>query len=158
VRYLPAMVFIATCGHQAFYWSLFRFGQNLQFAGMIAAFASGLLANTYVRISNSLAATILLPAVLIHIPNALAASGSLVAGAETADAIVTNRTYSMDHSFAKRPYERDFVDNDPSGSTGLIITAGFGIAQATTGITIGLFLSAFVVWPFMRRGTGFLSF
>lgn len=46
-KHLPAMVVIATCGHQAFYWSLYRFAQNLQFAGMIAAFASGLLAILY---------------------------------------------------------------------------------------------------------------
>ncbi|KAJ9657432.1 pheromone-regulated protein prm10 [Neophaeococcomyces mojaviensis] len=92
-KHLPAMVFIGTCGHQAFYWSLSRFAQNLQFAGMIAAFASGLLANIYSRLTGCLAATILMPAVLIHIPNALAASGSLVAGVSTADAIVSNATY-----------------------------------------------------------------
>lgn len=165
-KHLPAMVFIATCGHQAFYWSLHRFAQNLQFAGMIAAFACGVLANIYARFANCLAATILLPAVLVHIPNALAASGSLVAGVDTADAIVTNRTYYIDDpwNMPSRQYDatklavRDFTAKGPSGSTGLIITSGFGMAQATIGIVIGLFMSAFVVYPFMRKRRGSLAF
>ena len=167
-KHLPAMVIIATCGHQAFYWSLYRFAQNLQFAGMIAAFASGLLANLYAWWTRSLAATILLPAVLVHIPNALAASGSLVAGVDTADAIVTNTTYWVDMGMAQpgpgqyaKLRLRDFDVKGPSGSTGLILTAGLGMAQATMGITVGLFLSAFVVYPLVRRrrrGAGWLGF
>lgn len=157
-RHLPAMVFVATCGHQSFYWSLSRFAQNLQFAGMIAAFASGLLANLYAQFANCLAASILLPAVLVHIPNALAASGSLVAGVDTADAIVTNHTYWIDDELmapGKRDEGllrvRDFTAKGPNGSMGLIITSGIGMAQATIGITVGLFLAAFVMYPFSRR-------
>lgn len=164
-RHLPAMVFIATCGHQSFYWSLSRFAQNLQFAGMIAAFASGLLANLYAQFANCLAASILLPAVLVHIPNALAASGSLVAGVDTADAIVSNKTYWIDDGLimpGKRSegllYLRDFSAKGPSGSTGLIITSGFGMAQATIGITVGLFLAAFVMYPFTKRKKSKLAF
>lgn len=135
---------------------------------MIASFASGLLANLYAWWTRSLAATTLLPAVLVHIPNALAASGSLVAGVDTADAIVTNTTYWIDMGMAPpgpgqyaRLHLRDFDVKGPSGSTDLILTAGFGMAQATTGITIGLFLSAFVVYPLVRRrrrGAGWLGF
>ena len=168
-KHLPAMVIVATCGHQAFYWSLNRFAQNLQFAGMIGAFASGLLANLYAWWTQCLAATTLLPAVLVQIPNALAASGSLVAGVDTADAIVTNSTYWIDATIMEqrglvehgRLGVRDFSAKGPSGSTGLIVTAGFGMAQATIGITVGLFLSAFVVYPFAgrrRRGAGWLGF
>ena len=161
-KHLPAMVFVATCGHQAFYWSLYRFAQNLQFAGMIAAFASGIIANIYARFTHCLAATILLPAILVHIPNALAASGSLVAGVETADAIVSNGTiYHTDRVEARQNLlllARDFTANGPSGSTGLIVTSGFGMAQATIGITVGLFLSAFVVYPFTMRRAGSLAF
>ena len=71
----------------------------------------------------------------------------LVAGVDTADAIVTNSTYWIDGTLITR----DFSAKGPSGSTGRIITAGFGMAQATIGITVGLFLSAFVVYPFTRR-------
>lgn len=164
-QHLPAMVFTATCGHQAFYWSLARFAQNLQFAGMIAAFASGLLANLYAQFANCLAASILLPAVLIHIPNALTASGSLVAGVGTADSIVTNQTHWFNEGKllpGRRGAEllqvRDFVAKGPSGSTGLIATSGFGMAQATIGIAVGLFLSAFVMYPFTRRNKARLAF
>jgi len=135
-KHLPAMVVIATCGHQAFYWSLYRFAQNLQFAGMISAFGSGLLANLYAWWTRSLAATILLPAVLVHIPNALAASGSLVTGVDTADAVVTNTTYWNDVGKARRSTgeyarlrSRNFDVKGPSGSTGLVLTAAFGVAQ-----------------------------
>lgn len=161
-RHLPAMTFIATCGHQAFYWSLRRFAQNLQFAGMTAAFAIGLLANAYAHFSDCLSSTILLPAVLVIIPNALAASGSLVAGVGTANAIVMNGTYSIrDESMNRREellHLRDFTANGPSGSTGLIITSGIGMAQATIGITVGLFLSALVVYPLTKRKAGSLAF
>ncbi|KAK5103310.1 pheromone-regulated protein prm10 [Lithohypha guttulata] len=164
-QHLPAMVFIATCGHQAFYWSLSRFAQNLQFAGLLAAFASGLLANIYALFANCLAATVLLPAVLVHIPNALAASGSLVAGVSTADAIVTNTTQwvnddgmIMQRRAVDLLYARDLNVKGSSGSTGLIITSGIGMAQATIGIVVGLFLSAFVVYPFRRRKAGALAF
>lgn len=157
-KHLPAMVFIATCGHQAFYWSLLRFAQNLQFAGMIAAFTSGLLANIYARISGCFAPPILLPAVLVHIPNALAASGSLVAGVGTANSIVANDASYVDDGLMTRGLDaRDFSAKGPSGSTGLIITAVFGMAQATIGITVGLFLSALVIWPLARRKIGFLG-
>lgn len=167
-KHLPAIVIIATCGHQAFYWSSYRFAQNLQFAGMIASFASGLLASLYAWWTRSLAATTLLPAVLVQIPNALAASGSLVAGVDTADAIVTNTTYWIDMDMAPpgpgqyaRLRLRDSDVKGPSGSTDLILTAGFGIAQATIGITVGLFFSTFVVYPLARRrrrGAGWLGF
>ena len=152
-KHLPAMVFIATCGHQAFYWSLARFAQNLQFAGMIDAFASGMLANLYAQWSDCLAATILLPAVLDHITNALSESGSLVAEVDTADAIVSNKSFQVETHL-----KRDFTAIGPSGSTGLIITAGFGTAQVTIGITAGLSLSAFVIYSFTKKRAGSLAF
>ena len=164
-QHLPVTVYIATCGHQAFYWSLARFAQNLQFAGMIAAFASGLLANLYAQFANCLAASIQLPAVLVHIPNVMAASGSLVAGVDTADSIVTNQTHWLNEGrlltgrwAAELLQVRDFVAKGPSGSSGLIITSGFGMAQATIGITVGLFLSAFVMYPFTGRNKATLTF
>lgn len=158
-HHLPAMVVIATCGHQVFYWSLWRFAQNLQFAGMLAAFTVGTLANLYAKVSGGLAATVLLPAALVIIPNALAASGGLVAGIGTANAIVTNQTRWIHGGFmTPGQYKRDFTATGPSGSTGVIVTAGFGMAQATIGITVGLFLSALLIWPFSRRKESILSF
>lgn len=96
------------------------------------------------------------------------ASGSLVVGIDTANAVVTNATYWNDLGNARRSTgeyarlrSRDYDVKGPSGSTGLVLTSGFGMAQATIGITVALFLSSFIVYPLVRkrrRGAGWLGF
>ncbi|KAK0899306.1 hypothetical protein LTR02_009706, partial [Friedmanniomyces endolithicus] len=92
-----------------------------------------------------LAAAAMLPAIFVQVPSGLAVSGSLVSGLASANQIAGNATNGTT------------VVN----STTLTVSAeglnsiAFNVA---IGITVGLFLSAVVVYPMGKRRSGLFSF
>lgn len=92
------------------------------------------------RLGYSLAAAAMLPAIFVQVPSGLAVNGSLISGIASADQITRNTTSngSLENSSA--------------------LTVSYSVIQVAIGITVGLFLSAIVVYPLGKRRSGLFSF
>jgi uncharacterized membrane protein YjjP (DUF1212 family) len=146
-RQLPVMAFIAVCGHQANFWISTQLSSNPQVANAIGAFVIGCISNLYSRLFHGLAATAMLPAIYCQVPGGLASSGSLVAGVTSANEIAGNKTASSGSQSLSG-----------SSSDGTIFTVGYSMVQVAIGISVGLYLSALVVYPYGKRKSALGSF
>ncbi|OCT49181.1 Pheromone-regulated membrane protein 10 [Cladophialophora carrionii] len=145
-RQLPVMALIAVCGHQANFWISTQLSSNAQVANAIGAFVIGCISNLYSRLFHGLAATAMLPAIYCQVPGGLASSGSLVAGVVSANQISGNSTASAQN------------DSGNGFSDGTIFTVGYSMVQVAIGISVGLYLSALVVYPYGKRKSALGSF
>jgi uncharacterized membrane protein YjjP (DUF1212 family) len=147
-RQLPPMLIIAMSGYITNYFSTLRLGSNSQVANTVGAFCIGILGNLYSRLWHGHAATAILPGIFILVPSGLAATGSLITGVQSADAIRQN--VSSKHQAGSSP------GAGLSGSS--VFSLGFGMIQVAIGITIGLFIAALLVYPYGKRRSGLFSF
>ncbi|KAJ6167144.1 hypothetical protein N7470_002591 [Penicillium chermesinum] len=148
-RQLPPMTVIAMSGYITNYFSTKRLGSNSQVANTVGAFTIGIMGNLYSRLWHGHAATAILPGIFILVPSGLAASGSLISGVQSADAIRKN--ISSHSSSSSSP------GAGLSGGSS-IFSLGFGMIQVAIGITIGLFIAALIVYPYGKRRSGLFSF
>lgn len=97
-------------------------------------------------VGYGLAAAAMLPAIFVQVPSGLAAGGSLLAGVTSADQITSGLNGTS-------------TNTDPSQNLNTNAFAVlFAVIQVAIGITVGLFLSALIVYPFGKRRSGLLSF
>ncbi|KAL6235060.1 hypothetical protein BDW75DRAFT_149817 [Aspergillus navahoensis] len=143
-KQLPVMILIALCGYITNYFSTTKLGSNSEVANTVGAFTIGLLGNLYSRLWRGHAAAAILPAIFVLVPSGLASSGSLIAGLNYADS-VRDGIKSGDTS--------NIASQDTS-----LASLGFGMVQIAIGITVGLFVSALVVYPFGKRRSGLFNF
>lgn len=95
----------------------------------------------------SLAAAAMLPAIFVQVPSGLAAGGSLLAGVNSANQLTGNST--TDASKA----------GDPNANfDGTAFTVLLSVIQVAIGISVGLFMSALIVYPLGKRRSGLFSF
>ncbi|KAI9705128.1 MAG: hypothetical protein M1836_006911 [Candelina mexicana] len=145
----PVMLFIAFVGYTVNFFSARRFQGNAQIANTLGAFIIGVLGNLYSRLRHGVAAAALLPAIFVQVPSGLAASGSLVSGITSANQITANATGNTTVSGA--------TNSNPDINS-MVFNVGYSMIQVAIGITVGLFLSALVVYPFGKRRSGLFSF
>lgn len=138
----PVMVFISFAGYIVNHYSSLALSNNTQVSQALGAFAIGVLGNLYSRLRHGVAAAALLPAIFVQVPSGLAASGSLIAGIDSANSITGNGTSTS--------------SSDSTDTT--IWKVGYGMVQVAIGITVGLFLSALVIYPFGKKRSGLFSF
>ncbi|KAI0485564.1 hypothetical protein F4859DRAFT_387895 [Xylaria cf. heliscus] len=145
-KQLPVMVVISFIGYLVNYYSSPKFKAAPQIANTLGAFAVGVLANLYSRLRHGVAATALLPAIFVQVPSGLAATGSLLSGLTAANQINNNNqpvdgtpTISVDAS--------NNINN-------VIFNVAGSMIQIAIGITLGLFLSAFIIYPLGKRRSG----
>ena len=161
-RQAPSMLVIAFAGYQTNFWSSRRFANNIQVANALGAFVIGSLANLYSRFFRGLAAAAMLPAIFVQVPSGLAASGSLVAGLTSANQITGNSTGETVITNGTQGFQA--AQNSTAANqdvySGTIFNVGYGMVQVAIGISVGLFLSALVVYPFgkSRSRSGLFSF
>ncbi|KAL1991034.1 hypothetical protein VTN49DRAFT_5538 [Thermomyces lanuginosus] len=148
-KQMPVMTFIAVAGYVVNHFSTERLQSNLEVANTLGAFTVGTLGNLYSRLWHGHAATAILPAIFVLVPSGLAASGSLVAGVQSAAEIRGNLTGSGPQQAL------DAATKDTKTS---MYEIGFGMIEVAIGITVGLFLSAVVIYPFGKRRSGLFSF
>lgn len=86
----------------------------------------------------------MLPAIFVQVPSGLAVSGSLLSGLTSADQIISNTTSTAGTS------------SDISSSSSFNVS--YSVIEVAIGITVGLFLSALIVYPFGKRRSGLFSF
>ena len=99
------------------------------------------------KIGYGLAAAAMLPAIFVQVPSGLAASGSLLSGVTSADQIVRNETAAAG---AAATAAGDL--NNPA------FGVMFSVVQVAVNISVGLSLSALLVYPFGKRRSGLFSF
>lgn len=156
-RQLPVMAFIATCGYQAYFWLSTVLSSNLQVANAVGAFVIGCLANLYSRIFHGMAAAAMLPAIYCLVPGGLAAAGSLVAGINSSNQIFGNSSSISIINNGTQGFLA--AQNNPNEVySGTIYNVGYGMVQIAIGISVGLYLSALVVYPYGKRRSGLFSF
>ncbi|KAH6608482.1 hypothetical protein Trco_001828 [Trichoderma cornu-damae] len=93
------------------------------------------------KVGYSLAAAAMLPAIFVQVPSGLAASGSLLAGINSAN-LLNNNTSSP----------------SSSQTDGTAFTVLLSVIQVAISISVGLFLSALIVYPLGKRRSGLFSF
>ncbi len=130
----PAMVAISLAGWVVNHFSAQFFKSNTQIAQSLGALTVGLLANVYSRLGCGLAATIMHPAIFLQVPGSLAAVGGLLAGVKSADDVTHGNGLKGPGSF----------------NTDLLV-AGYAMIEIAIGITVGLSVSALIVYPFRKK-------
>jgi uncharacterized membrane protein YjjP (DUF1212 family) len=99
------------------------------------------------QVGYSLAAAAMLPAIFVQVPSGLAAGGSLLAGITSANQITGNSTTKIDTS-------ADTIGN----MNGTAFNVLFSVIQVAICISVGLFMSALIVYPLGKRRSGLFSF
>lgn len=155
VKQMPAMVIIALAGYFVNHYSAQRFASNAQIANTLGALTVGVMGNLYSRLRHGVAAAALLPAIFVQVPSGLAASGSLVSGVTSADQI-TNPTANGGNGVTTVSNGTQAADSININS--MVFNVGYSMVQVSIGITVGLFLSALVVYPLGKRRSGLFSF
>ncbi|KAI0880137.1 DUF1212-domain-containing protein [Annulohypoxylon maeteangense] len=145
-KQMPVMVVIAFAGHVVNFFSSPKFAASPQIANTLGAFTVGVLANLYSRLRHGVAAAALLPAIFVQVPSGLAATGSLLSGLSTANEL-NNSTEVVNGTSTVT------IDNSQPLDT-IVFNVAASMIQIAIGITVGLFLSALVVYPLGKRRSG----
>ncbi|KAI9035778.1 threonine/serine exporter family protein [Aspergillus affinis] len=140
-KQIPMMVFLGLSGYVTNYFANKALDGRL--ASTIGAFTIGLLANLYSRVWHGHAAAVIVPGMFTLVSSGLATSGSIMSGLAYS-AAVKNKTAANDGSSS---------DSLHSSLSGL----GYSMVQTALGITVGLFLSALVVYPYGKRRSGLFN-
>ncbi|KAI1337712.1 DUF1212-domain-containing protein [Xylariaceae sp. FL0016] len=145
-KQMPVMIIIAFAGYVVNFFSSPKFKASPQIANTLGAFTVGVLANLYSRLRHGVAAAALLPAIFVQVPSGLAATGSLLSGLNTANQL-TNSTQTVNGTSTV-----SINQNQPL--TDVVFNVAGSMIQIAIGITLGLFLSALIVYPFGKRRSG----
>ncbi|KFA76008.1 hypothetical protein S40288_00326 [Stachybotrys chartarum IBT 40288] len=97
------------------------------------------------KVGYSLAAAAMLPAIFVQVPSGLAANGSLLAGITSANQITGNTTVTAGAAN---------IGNLDTTAFNVL----FSVVQVAIGISVGLFMSALIVYPMGKRRSGLFSF
>lgn len=97
------------------------------------------------KVGYSLAAAAMLPAIFVQVPSGLAAGGSLLASITSADEL--NRQTGSNSS-----------SSSSSSLDATAFTVLLKVIQVAIGISVGLFMSALIVYPLGKRRSGLFSF
>ncbi|CAG8069522.1 unnamed protein product [Penicillium nalgiovense] len=138
-KQLPVTIFMGVCGYVTNYFSTKKLGSN-QVANTVGAFTIGLLANLYSRLWHGHAAAAIIPGIFTLVPSGLASSGSIISGLEYAEAVASGNVSST---------------NATSNSS--LTSLGYGMIQTAIGISVGLFISALIVYPHGKKRSGIFS-
>jgi uncharacterized membrane protein YjjP (DUF1212 family) len=139
-KHTPMMVLIGTSGYVTNYFSTQKLGSSSEVANTVGAFTIGFLANLYSRLWHGNAVTVTIPGIFCLVPSGLASSGSILSAIEYSDAV------------------KNGTANTSGGSSGSSLTSlGYGMIETAIGITVGLFMSALIVYPYGKRRSGLFS-
>ncbi|EPS31228.1 hypothetical protein PDE_06183 [Penicillium oxalicum 114-2] len=139
-KQLPVTVIMGVCGYVTNYFSTKKLGAN-QVANTVGAFTIGLLANLYSRIWHGHAAAAIIPGIFTLVPSGLASSGSILSGLQYSEAVKSGN-----------------VNNTNSSTSGSnLLGLGYGMIQTAIGISVGLFVSALIVYPHGKKRSGIFS-
>ncbi|KAK3694466.1 hypothetical protein B0T22DRAFT_71806 [Podospora appendiculata] len=104
-------------------------------------------------IGYGLAAAAMLPAIFVQVPSGLAVGGSLLSGVTSADQITRNETLAANGTFVNGTSSTSATDLNSTAFNVL-----FSVVQVAISASVGLSLSALIVYPFGKRRSGLASF
>lgn len=108
------------------------------------------------KIGYGLAAAAMLPAIFVQVPSGLAASGSLLSGVTSADQIVRNETILANGTVVNGTMSMTTTQSGDLNNSAFNVL--FSVIQVAINISVGLSLSALLVYPFGKRRSGLFSF
>ncbi|KAF7911871.1 uncharacterized protein EAE98_011814 [Botrytis deweyae] len=155
-KQMPVMLGISFSGYVVNFFSAKKFPSSAQISNTLGALAVGVLGNLYSRVRHGVAAAALLPAIFVQVPSGLAASGSLLAGLSTADSITNSTSYANGTTKVNGTSSVSVGSSEDLNT--IVFNVGYSMIQVAIGITVGLFLSALIVYPFGKRRSGLFSF
>lgn len=141
-RQIPVMLLISSAGYTVTYFCNRRLTNAAELTSAIGAFVIGVLGNMYSRLGHGLAFAAMLPAIFVQVPSGVASQGSLIAGIDTANNIVSNSSSA----------------SASSSSYGNVASLGITMVQVSIGITVGLFVATLVIYPFGKKRSGLFTF
>lgn len=142
---LPVMVVISCTGYIVTFYSGKHFKNSTEFTASLAAFVIGIMGNLYSRVWKGLAVSAMLPAIFVQVPSGVASQSSLLSGLQSANEIIKNNHTTEETTTGGA--------SDLSGS----LSFGITMIQVSIGITVGLFGSSLIVYPFGKKSTGLFS-
>ncbi|ORY70980.1 uncharacterized protein BCR38DRAFT_404112 [Pseudomassariella vexata] len=151
-KQMPVMTAIALIGYVVNYFSSKKFPASAQISNTFGAFAIGITANVYSRVRHGVAAAALLPAIFVQVPSGLAASGSLLSGLSTANQLTNSNSTAINGTATL--IQLSVVSSD---SQNLVFNVAASMIQIAIGITVGLFGSAVIIYPFGKRRSGLFT-
>ena len=145
---MPGMLFVTLSGWVVNHFSSQRLASIPSLGQALGALAAGILANLMSRFGHGFAVAILYPAIFIQVPGSLAAAGSLIGGIASSDRLIRGND----------PTEQAGTGQTHPGTA--VLNAGYAAIEIAIGITVGLSVSAFFVYPFRKtKGkSGIFSF
>ena len=143
IKQTPVMMFFGVSAYTANYFCTKRLGSSAGVANTVGAFTIGVLGNLYSRLWHGHAATAILPGIFTIISSGLASTGSIISGLAYANAV--------------RDGDKEVL-NSMSDYKSSLSGLGLGMIQIAIGVTVGLFLSALVVYPLGKKRSGLFSF
>ncbi|KAI4717226.1 DUF1212-domain-containing protein [Aureobasidium sp. EXF-10727] len=102
------------------------------------------------RVGYGLAAAAMLPAILVQVPSGLAVNGSLLSGVQAADQIAGKGQNGSTVTDAETLQSGGSVNS-------VAFNVGYSVVQIAIGITVGIFASTLIVYPFGKRRSGLFS-
>lgn len=120
--------------------------------GSTAGDAESIFVRRTRKVGYGLAAAAMLPAIFVQVPSGLAVSGSLVSGIASANQITGNATNGT------TVVNSTTLVLGSEGLNNIAFNVGYSVIQVAIGITVGLFLSAVIVYPFGKKRSGLFSF
>lgn len=141
-RQTPIMAVFGLIGYLPNYFLSDKLGSSTGLANTVGAFALGTAGNLYSRLWHGHAASAIIPGIFTIVSSGLAASGAIISGLEYSNEILDGTIND-----AK-------VVNSNNSLTGL----GYGMIEVAIGVSVGLFISAVVVYPYGKQRSGLFSF
>lgn len=149
---LPMMSIISGCGYVVTYFSSLHFKEITELNATLGCFIIGLVSNIYSRMLKSfnkyfttrgtfMTVSLMLPAIFVQVPSGIASQGSVFTGISTANSIVHSNSSDSSSS----------LTNTSSLSFGMVMI------QVALGISVGLYLSTILVYPFGKKRTGLFT-
>lgn len=141
-RQTPVMMLFGLAGYVANYFCSKRLGSSSGLANTVGAFTLGTCGNLYSRIWHGHAATAIIPGIFTIVSSGLAATGAIISGLSYSKAIKEGHVNTMN------------TGDGNASLTGL----GLGMVEVAIGVSVGLFISAVVVYPFGKQRSGLFNF
>lgn len=142
LRQTPIMAVFGLVGYLPNFFLSDRLGSSTGLANTVGAFALGTAGNLYSRIWHGHAASAIIPGIFTIVSSGLAATGAIISGLEYSKEIKSGTINDAT------------VINSNNSLTGL----GYGMIEVAIGVSVGLFISAVVVYPYGKQRSGLFSF
>lgn len=141
-RQTPIMAVFGLIGYLPNYFLSDRLGSSTGLANTVGAFALGTAGNLYSRLWHGHAASAIIPGIFTIVSSGLAASGAIISGLQ----------------YSKQIQDGTINDATVTNSNNSLTGLGYGMIEVAIGVSVGLFISAVVVYPYGKQRSGLFSF